>query len=192
MASPQKEIGLSQQAGPAPSDTSSRSGTIEETRFSRPPTTTTTTTTAADRPRPDFGLYTPGSGPPPPPISLLPPTNKTTGYIIDKFMIPRRLPGPLPHKVQVIAVYYVGYTDRPSARALVPYFEILGHVSPRELEDWELKLREVMAEEKEEELAGKGRTRTRSPRQKEPDKGAAKRVTRAMGRRMSAELEEGL
>jgi hypothetical protein len=73
---------------------------------------------------------------PPPRISLRQPKNDTTGYIIDKIMMPRSLPHFPPGHKQTVAIYYVGYRDRPIERGLVPYNEILQHVSLRELEEW--------------------------------------------------------
>jgi hypothetical protein len=98
--------------------------------------------------RPTFRFLPPcGTGPylqsgyvprsiPPPKISLRQPDNGTTGYIIDKFMMPRDLPHFPPDHTQTVAIYYVGYRDNPLARDLVPYDKLLEHVSLRELEEW--------------------------------------------------------
>lgn len=136
---------------------------------------TTTTTT--------IGPYIPNSGPPLPTLSLMQPLNGTTGYIIDRLMLPRRLPNHRPpHNQQTIAVYYVGYADRPLERALVPYSEILEHVSPRELERWEEGFEERRAAFVREE------TRRRD-KEREAELANTKRVTRGMRRKALAELE---
>ena len=200
-------------------------------------TTTTTTETTATRATddkttaaaaaltPTIGPYIPNSGPPPPRISLLPPDSTatatatatsagagagadTTGYIIDKLMLARRLPGRAAHETQLIAVYYVGYGDRPRARALVPYFEILRHVSPRRLEEWEdgaaeraararresaEALRREREREREEDLRlGKSAAWTRTGRGAGENAMArrgkvVRRVTRGVRRRMVVE-----
>ncbi|KXX80002.1 hypothetical protein MMYC01_203437 [Madurella mycetomatis] len=144
-----------------------------------------------DKSRSTIGPYIPNSGPPPPKPSLLPPLNSTTGYVIDKLMLARRLlDHQPPHDTQLIAVYYVGYTDRPTARALVPYFEILEHVSLRELERWEDGAAERTAEVAREDREAMTREREmekeeeqKNGRREVPEGVVTKRVTRGMRKR---------
>lgn len=186
--------------------------TTAETTATRATDNKTTTTTVAAL-TPTIGRYIPNSGPPPPRISLLPPDSTakatatatatatsssagasagagtdTTGYIIDKLMLARRLPGRAAHETQLIAVYYVGYGDRPRARALVPYFEILRHVSPRRLEEWEDGAAERAARARRESAEALRRERERE-REREEDLrlGKSAAVTRGMRRRMVVE-----
>ncbi|KAK4112698.1 hypothetical protein N656DRAFT_805141 [Canariomyces notabilis] len=137
----------------------------------------------------EFRPYVPGSGPPPPKISLLPPVNGTTGYIIDQMPLPRRVPG---GETQDIAVYYIGYADRPGERALVPYFQILEHVSPRELEWWNDKLEErrsvVRREEEEERRMVKERERERRRELRRRVSMVEKRITRSATKRLGREI----
>ncbi|KAK4234610.1 hypothetical protein C8A03DRAFT_37604 [Achaetomium macrosporum] len=142
------------------------------------------------------GAYVPRSIPPPK-ISLRQPDNNTTGFVIDKIMMPRDLPEFPPGHTQTVAIYYVGYRDKPLARGLVPYDKILEHVSLRELEEWEDKLpelkkqsrrenRKAMREERKEER------QRQEERQRERDrlrKAGGKRLTRGLRRRLGMELD---
>ena len=152
-----------------------------------PPTTLSTAANNAV-PNREAGAYTRGSGPPPAQISLLPPLNNTTGYIIDKATLNRRLPD---GARQLITVYYVGYADgRIMNRALVPYFEILQHVSPRELEEFEGRVEEMIAEN-EREMEEDRRREVGELRRLEVERGVTTgRVTRGMRRRLGVGVEE--
>lgn len=99
------------------------------------PNPTTPDAASADLSTARIGPYVPGSIPLPQ-ISLLPPENGTTGQIVDKILMPRQLPHFLPGQTQTVAMYDISYPDRPGKRELVPFNEILRHVSLRELERW--------------------------------------------------------
>lgn len=91
--------------------------------------------------------YVPGSGPELQPLRLLPPKT-STGFIIERILLPS--PGlaadgkPLPKRM----TYIVGWRDLPAASLLVPAMQILDYVSPRALEDWEEALEAGMEEER--------------------------------------------
>lgn len=98
--------------------------------------------------------YVPGSGPPPPRISLVPPRD-STAYIIDQFVLP-------PDKDMTptsrrLIHYHIGFTDLPAVKLLVPCTEVLDYVSPRELEDWEYRNEERKEVERARLLAEKQR-----------------------------------
>ncbi|KAK3306406.1 uncharacterized protein B0T15DRAFT_491957 [Chaetomium strumarium] len=143
------------------------------------------------------GGYVPRSTPPPK-ISLRQPDNKTTGYIIDKVMMPRHFPHFPPGHTQTVAIYYVGYRDNPLARGIVPYDKILEHVSLRELEDWEDKLpalvkqsarenKKARAEEKEQVRQRQEELLRERDRQR---KTGGKRLTRGLRKRLGLQLDE--
>ncbi|KAK1758894.1 hypothetical protein QBC47DRAFT_397716 [Echria macrotheca] len=82
--------------------------------------------------------YVGGSGPRLAPIFLLPshPTN-STGRIVDKVTRKLLLPGSAPGDVRTITLYVVQQSDTADSKKMVPYSEVLDHVSPRELERFE-------------------------------------------------------
>ncbi|KAK3290463.1 uncharacterized protein B0H64DRAFT_378669 [Chaetomium fimeti] len=142
---------------------------------SRPVAAPRNHTTSADVSRAQIGPYVPGTIPPPR-ISLRQPENGTTGRIVDKIMAPRRLPHFPPGHTQTVAMYYISYPERPGERELVPFSEILRHVSPRELERWENELPQRAEEEKRR-------------RKREMDEGGTPgMVTRAKRRRTGVDL----
>ncbi|KAL2263148.1 hypothetical protein VTK26DRAFT_7972 [Humicola hyalothermophila] len=98
--------------------------------------------------------YVPGSGPPPPRITLAPPRD-STAYIIDQFILPTEKD--TTGSSRRLIHYHIGFTDLPAAKLLIPCNEILDYVSPRELEDWEYRNSEKKAEEQARELAEKQR-----------------------------------
>lgn len=91
--------------------------------------------------------YVPGCGPALQPLRLLPPET-STGFIIERILLPS--PGLaadgklLPKRM----TYIVGWRDLPAASLLVPAMQILDYVSPRALEDWEEALEVGMEEER--------------------------------------------
>lgn len=106
--------------------------------------------------------YVPGSGPPPPRISLVPPRD-STAYIIDQFVLP-------PDKDMTptsrrLIHYHIGFDDLPAVKLLVPCTEVLDYVSPRELEDWEYQNEEKKEVERARLLAEKQRA---GPAKKKP------------------------
>ncbi|KAG5999219.1 hypothetical protein E4U43_002215 [Claviceps pusilla] len=94
----------------------------------------------AIRPRPN---YVPGTGPALQPPRLLP-LAASTGYIIERILLPS--PGlaadgrPLPKRM----TYIVGWRDLPAASLRVPAMDILQYVSLGALEDWEDRLEDEM------------------------------------------------
>ncbi len=106
--------------------------------------------------------YVPGSGPPPPQISLLPPRD-STAYIIDQFVLPTEK-DMTPTSRRLIH-YHIGFTDLPAVKILIPCNQVLDYVSPRELEDWEYQNLEKKEEERARLLAEKQRAR---PPKKKP------------------------
>ncbi|KAK3362325.1 hypothetical protein B0T25DRAFT_490234 [Lasiosphaeria hispida] len=107
--------------------------------------TTTRRKTTIEIPLPSIKRYVPGSGPPPPRISLAPPRD-STAYIINQFILP-------PEKDTTVTTrrllhYHIGFTDIPAAKLLIPANKILDYVSPRELEDWEYDYFDQREEEK--------------------------------------------
>ncbi|KAK4249498.1 hypothetical protein C7999DRAFT_12711 [Corynascus novoguineensis] len=98
--------------------------------------------------------YVPGSGPPPPQISLVPPRD-STAYIIDQLILPTdRDMTPTSRR---LIYYQVGFTDIPTVKLLIPCNKVLDYVSPRELEDWEYRNLEKKEEERACLLAGRQR-----------------------------------
>ncbi|KAL1869085.1 hypothetical protein VTK73DRAFT_3363 [Phialemonium thermophilum] len=95
--------------------------------------------------------YVPGSGPPPPPISLVPPQD-STAYIVDKFV--SRRPIGAERKDKLMLYYTIGWTDLPAAKVAIPSTEVLNYVSPRALEEWEFNDLLRREQEKEQEHAG--------------------------------------
>ncbi|KAJ4297414.1 hypothetical protein N0V88_004336 [Collariella sp. IMI 366227] len=89
--------------------------------------------------------YVPGSGPPPPRISLAPPRD-STAYIIDQFVLPPDKD--MTETSRKMIYYHIGFTDLPAVKILVPCDKVLDYVSPRELEDWEFKNMESKEEER--------------------------------------------
>ncbi|KAK3904525.1 hypothetical protein C8A05DRAFT_13607 [Staphylotrichum tortipilum] len=106
--------------------------------------------------------YVPGSGPPPPAISLLPPRD-STAYIIDQFVLPADK-DMTPTSRRLIH-YHIGFTDLPAVKILIPCNQVLDYVSPRELEDWEYRNLEKKEEEQARLLAEKERA---GPPKKKP------------------------
>ncbi|KAG6006079.1 hypothetical protein E4U54_000232 [Claviceps lovelessii] len=99
----------------------------------------------AIRPRPN---YVPGTGPALQPPRLLP-LAASTGYIIERILLPS--PGlaadgkPLPKRM----TYIVGWRDLPAASLRVPAMDILQYVSLGALEDWEDRLEDEMDEHRQ-------------------------------------------
>ncbi|KAK4144866.1 uncharacterized protein C8A04DRAFT_11140 [Dichotomopilus funicola] len=99
---------------------------------------------------PSIRKYVPGSGPPPPRISLAPPRD-STAYIINQFIVPTDK-DMTPTSRRMI-YYHIGFTDLPSVKILVPCHKVLDYVSPREVEDWEYQNLEQKEEERVRRLA---------------------------------------
>ena len=110
--------------------------------------------TTIEIPVPSVRKYVPGSGPPPPRISLVPPRD-STAYIIDQFVLPTE--EETTETSRRLIHYHIGFTDLPTVKLLIPCTEVLDYVSPRELEDWEYKNSERREEERARELAKKQR-----------------------------------
>jgi hypothetical protein len=106
--------------------------------------------------------YVPGSGPPPPRITLVPPRD-STAYIIDQFVLPTEKD--TTETSRRLIHYHIGFTDLPAAKLLVPCNQVLDYVSPRELEDWEYANLEKKEEERARLLAEKERA---GPVQRKP------------------------
>ncbi|GAB1310736.1 Chromodomain protein-2 [Madurella fahalii] len=102
--------------------------------------------TTIEIPIPSIRRYVPGSGPPPPRISLAPP-HDSTAYIINQFVLPTEKDTTAASRRLIF--YHIGFTDLPSVKILIPCDKVLDYVSPRELENWEYN----NAEKKEEERA---------------------------------------
>ncbi|KAL2176098.1 uncharacterized protein P884DRAFT_204581 [Thermothelomyces heterothallicus CBS 202.75] len=94
--------------------------------------------------------YVPGSGPPPPRISLAPPRD-STAYIIDQFILPSGKD--MTATSRRLIHYHIGFTDLPTVKLLIPCNKVLDYVSPRELEDWEYRNLEKKEEERARLLA---------------------------------------
>ncbi|KAL2161679.1 hypothetical protein VTH06DRAFT_8241 [Thermothelomyces fergusii] len=92
--------------------------------------------TTIEIPLPSIRKYVPGSGPPPPRISLAPPRD-STAYIIDRFILPADKD--MTETSRRLVHYRIGFTDLPTVKLLIPCNEVLDYVSPRELEDWEYR-----------------------------------------------------
>ena len=111
-------------------------------------------------------IYKPGCGPPLQPVFLAP-VNDSTGYIIERILLPS--PGvakdgrPLPKRM----TYIVGWRDLPAASMLVPAMDILDYVSPRTLEEWEEMLGDEMDKQRarlaDAKLAAHEQARVRPP-----------------------------
>ncbi|KAG6019887.1 hypothetical protein E4U41_003047 [Claviceps citrina] len=101
--------------------------------------------TVAIRPRP---RYVPGTGPALQPLRLMP-LAASTGYIIERILLPS--PGlaadgrPLPKRM----TYIVGWHDLPAASLRVPAMDIFQYISPRALEEWEERLEGEMDEHRQ-------------------------------------------
>ena len=127
--------------------------------------------TAIEIPLPSIRRYVPGSGPPPPRITLAPPRD-STAYIIDQYVLP-----PLKDTTETtrrLLHYHIGFTDLPSVKLVIPCHKALDYVSPRELEDWEYRNTETKEQEKAQRVtegkkrgpAGKSLGRVGRPPQK--------------------------
>lgn len=93
-------------------------------------------------------VYVPKSGPPLEPVRIVPPRD-STAYIIERILLPPdgvslKDNKPLPKRM----TYIIAWRDLPAARLLIPAMKILDYVSPRELEDWELRLEEELDEQR--------------------------------------------
>ncbi|KAG5967042.1 hypothetical protein E4U57_001371 [Claviceps arundinis] len=92
--------------------------------------------------------YIPGTGPALQPPRLLP-LAASTGYIIERILLPS--PGlaadgrPLSKRM----TYIVGWRDLPAASLRVPAMDILDYVSQRTLEEWEERLEDEMDEHRQ-------------------------------------------
>ncbi|KAG5975222.1 hypothetical protein E4U58_001626 [Claviceps cyperi] len=92
--------------------------------------------------------YIPGTGLALQPPRLLP-LAASTGYIIERILLPS--PGmaedgrPLPKRM----TYIVGWRDLPAASLRVPAMDILDYVSQRTLEEWEERLEDEMEEHRQ-------------------------------------------
>ncbi|KAG6007016.1 hypothetical protein E4U21_006536 [Claviceps maximensis] len=116
----------------------------------------------AIRPRP---RYVPGTGPALQPLRLLPHA-ASTGYIIERILLPS--PGlaadgrPLPKRM----TYIVGWHDLPAASLRVPAMDILDFVSSRALEEWEDRLEGEMDEHRQHFADDTGRVGKETASQK--------------------------
>ncbi|KAK0657058.1 hypothetical protein B0T16DRAFT_400814 [Cercophora newfieldiana] len=140
-------------------------------------------------PIPSVKKYVGGSGPPMQKLYLVPPRD-STAYIIDRFILPllkdttpetRRLP-----------YYYIGWTDEPVAKTLVPCNRALEYVSPAEIERWEDADYERRLQEKEQEAAGlatkpagRGRPRKKRPEDTPPPSVAASDDALVLAKRLA-------
>ncbi|KAI8283427.1 hypothetical protein K4K60_002723 [Colletotrichum sp. SAR11_57] len=75
--------------------------------------------------------YTPGTGPPLRPITLVP-VRDSTAYIRDEFFVPPPLSQDGKKRLQ----YIVGWSDLPAARLVVDAERVTDYVSPAAYEDW--------------------------------------------------------
>lgn len=75
--------------------------------------------------------YTPGTGPPLRPITLVP-VRDSTAYIRDEFFVPPPLSQDGKKRLQ----YVVGWSDLPAARLVVDAEHVADYVSPAAYEDW--------------------------------------------------------
>lgn len=112
--------------------------------------------TTIEIPIPSIRRYVPGSGPPPPRITLTPPRD-STAYIIGQFVLPTEKDTTATSRRLIH--YHIGFTDLPAAKILVPCNKVLDYVSPRELEDWEYQNAERKEEERVRERAERQRAR---------------------------------
>ncbi|KAL2154536.1 hypothetical protein VTH82DRAFT_3212 [Thermothelomyces myriococcoides] len=113
--------------------------------------------------------YVPGSGPPPPRISLVPPRD-STAYIIDQFILPSDKD--MTPTSRRLVHYYIGFTDLPTVKLLIPCNEVLDYVSPRELEDWEYRNFEKKEEERARLLAESREADPKGKKKKAPGRPA--------------------
>ncbi|EAQ88475.1 predicted protein [Chaetomium globosum CBS 148.51] len=166
--------------------------TSPDTARTSPDTARTSPDTASASPdTSSIGPYVPGSIPLPK-ISLLPPENGKTGQIADKILMPRQLPHLPPGHTQTVPMYNISYPDRPGKRELVPFNEILQHVSLRELERWEDQCPHLRKEQKQQKAKAR-RQELRKQRQKEKEEGPKTRmVTRATRKRTGEVLLDKL
>lgn len=96
-------------------------------------------------PIPSVKQYVGGSGPPMQKLYLVPPRD-STAYIIDRYILPPlKDTTPLTRR---IPYYYIGWTDKPLAKTLIPCNRALEYVSPAEIEQWEADDYERRLEEK--------------------------------------------
>ncbi|KAL8388812.1 hypothetical protein RB595_008949 [Gaeumannomyces hyphopodioides] len=103
-----------------------------------------------NRPPPShYPTYVPGSGPPSGKIRLQPETDDSTGYIIDKLVLPA---GPLLNPTVQRRLYYiVGWPDIPAARIAIDCAKALEYLTPRCIEDWEYE--DCLRREREQQEA---------------------------------------
>ncbi|KAK4196970.1 hypothetical protein QBC40DRAFT_233294 [Triangularia verruculosa] len=141
--------------------------------------------TTIEIPLPSQRRYGPGSGPPPPKISLLP-VSDSTAYIIDQFVLPTDK-DMTPTSRRLIH-YHIGFTDLPAAKLLIPCNKVLDYVSPRELEDWEYRNAERLAEAKKAQQAAL--KEQQMARKKKAAAAAASRGKRPVGRPPKAKSDD--
>lgn len=119
-------------------------------------------------PLPTYPRYKPGSGPPPPVISLLP-AGGPSAFIVDKLVIPPPATA-LGKNERRLLHYVIGWTDLPTTQLSVPCSEALDFVSPREVERWEYS--DLLRREEEKHQEGiKKESRGAVKRGKRPGKG---------------------
>ncbi|KOS20702.1 hypothetical protein ESCO_004460 [Escovopsis weberi] len=90
--------------------------------------------------------YVPGSGPPLPPLRLVPP-HDSTAYIKDRLLIPSTGLAANGRALPKRMMYLVGWRDLPAATALVPAMKVLEYVSPYALEEWEARFEQEIDDE---------------------------------------------
>ncbi|KAG8157156.1 hypothetical protein KVR01_012864 [Diaporthe batatas] len=101
--------------------------------------------------RPQAARYRPGSGPPPPRVSLRP-VHDSNAFIVDKVVLPQGPSPPNSSRARQRRCYYIiGWPDLPAARPVVDASRVLDYVSPRTLEDWEYQ--DALRREEERERA---------------------------------------
>lgn len=108
--------------------------------------------------------YTRGSGPPSAPISIMPKHDKP-GVILDL----SRMDGK--------PLYIVSYPDKPSLRIGVRVAEILDYVSPRTLENWEIKQETLIEENRKAKARAKAQAKREAIAQAESQVLKMSRVT---------------
>lgn len=109
--------------------------------------------------------YVPCSGPPLQPLRLLPPQD-STGYILERILLPSPGLARDGHELPKRMTYIVGFHDLAAARLLVPAMRILDYVSPRALEEWEWQM-ELEVDEERAKLAAE---KSKKPEQLEKNK----------------------
>ena len=107
--------------------------------------------------------YVPRSGPPPPPISLVP-VRDSTGYIVSKLALPSMLD--LDRNGRRLLYYVIGWTDLPAAKVTIPCTEILDYVSPRVVEEWEYQDALRREEEERQQRAEAAKLLAEKPRKR--------------------------